>query len=84
MITIELQQVVDEGNGIYTVVVNAVDNVSGKTLISGKTFQGTSAMELKAAIKPQFEKLIAIEQKKATIRSIAQGVIDEILNEVQQ
>jgi len=82
-ITLQLQQVSAEENGVYTVTVNALRD-NGDVLISGKTFQCKTAAELKDKIKPKFEKLIAIEQKKELIRSLAQGVIDEILEEVIQ
>jgi hypothetical protein len=82
-ITIQLQQVTEENDGVYTVTVNALRD-NGDVLISGKTFQCRTAAELKDKIKPKFKKLIAIEQKKELIRSLAQGVIDEILNEVIQ
>lgn len=82
-ITIQLQQVTEEDDGVYTVTVNALRD-NGDVLISGKTFQCKTAAELKDKIKPKFEKLIAIEQKKDLIRSLAQGVIDEILEEVIQ
>ena len=82
-ITIQLQQVIEEENGVYTVIVNALRD-NGDVLISGKTFQCRTAAELKAKIKPKFEKLIAVEQKKDLIRRLAQGVIDEILGEVIQ
>jgi len=82
-ITLQLQQVSAEENGVYTVTVNALRD-NGDVLISGKTFQCKTAAELKDKIKPKFEKLIAIEQKKDLIRSLAQGVIDEILEEVIQ
>ena len=82
-ITLQLQQVTEEKDGTYTVTLNAVRD-NGDILISGKTFQCNNAAELKAAIKPQFEKLILIEQKKEQIRAIAQGVLDEIISEVVQ
>jgi len=82
-ITIELQQVAEEPDGTYTITVNAVRS-NGDVLIKGKTFQCTNAAELKAAIKPKFEQLIAVEHKKELIRSIAQGVLDEINSEVIQ
>jgi len=82
-ITIQLQQVAEEEDGIYTVTINALRD-NGDVVISGKTFQCRTAAELKDKIKPKFEKLIAAEQKKELIRSLAQGVIDEILNEVVQ
>ena len=82
-ITIQLQQVTEEPDGAYTVTINAFRD-NGDLVISGKTFQCRTADELKAQIKPKFEQLIAVEQKKELIRGIAQGVIDEILNEVIQ
>ena len=82
-ITIYLQQVTEEPDGRYTVTVNVVRD-NGDVLISGKTFQCTNAAELKAAIKPKFEQLIAIEKKKLAIRNIAQEAINEILAEVTQ
>ena len=82
-ITIQLQQVTEEENGVYTVTINALRD-NGDVVISGKTFQCRTAAELKDQIKPKFEKLIAIEQKKETIRNLAQSVIDEILQEVIQ
>jgi len=82
-ITLQLQQVSAEENGVYTVTVNALRD-NGDVLISGKTFQCKTAAELKDKIKPKFEQLIAVEQKKELIRSLAQGVIDEILEEVIQ
>lgn len=82
-ITIQLQQVTEEDDDVYTVTVNALRD-NRDVLISGKTFQCKTAAELKDKIKPKFEKLIAIEQKKDLIRSLAQGVIDEILEEVIQ
>jgi hypothetical protein len=82
-ITLELQQVLEEEDGSYTVTLNAKRD-NGDVLISGKTFSCTNAAELKAAIKPKFERLIAIEQKKEQIRVIAQGVLDEIISEVIQ
>jgi hypothetical protein len=82
-ITIELQQVTEEETGTYTVTVNAVRD-NGDVLISGKVFQCTSAAELKGKIKPAFEKLILREKRKNNIRTLAQGVIDEIMGEVIQ
>jgi len=82
-ITIQLQQVTEEEDGAYTITINAIRD-NGDLVISGKTFQCRTAAELKNQIKPKFEKLIAIEQKKELIRSLAQGVIDEILEEVIQ
>jgi len=82
-ITIQLQQVTEEPDGAYTVTINAIRD-NGDFVIKGKTFQCRSAAELKNKIKPKFEQLIAVEQKKELIRGIAQGVIDEILNEVIQ
>ena len=80
-IIIELQQVVEEDDGTYTVTVNA-KREDGSLIMSGKSFSCTSAAELKAKIKPKFERLIAVEQKKEQIRILAQGVLDEINNEV--
>ena len=82
-ITIQLQQVTEEEDGTYTVTINALRD-NGDVVASGKTFQCRTAAELKDKIKPKFEKLIAIEQKKEMIRNLAQSVIDEILNEVIQ
>jgi len=82
-ITIVLQQVMEEQDGVYTVVINALRD-NGDVVISGKTFQCRTAAELKDKIKPKFEKLIATEQKKEMVRNLAQGVIDEILEEVIQ
>ena len=82
-ITIQLQQVTEESDGAYTVTINAYRD-NGDLVISGKTFQCRTAAELKDQIKPKFEQLIAVEQKKELIRGIAQGVIDEILEEVIQ
>ena len=82
-ITIQLQQVTEESDGLYNVTVNAFRD-NGDLVISGKTFQCRTAAELKDKIKPKFEQLIAVEKKKELIRSLAQGVIDEILEEVIQ
>jgi len=82
-ITIQLQQVTEEPDGVYTVTVNAVRD-NGDMVISGKVFQCRNAAELKAAIKPKFEQLVAVEKKKVLIRTLAQTVIDEILIEVIQ
>ena len=82
-ITIQLQQVTEEPDGVYTVTINATRD-NGDLVISGKTFQCRTAAELKNKIKPKFERLIAIEQKKEMIRNLAQSVIDEILQEVIQ
>lgn len=82
-ITIELQQVVEEDDGTYTVIVDA-KREDGSLIINGKSFSCKTAAELKAKIKPKFEMLIAIEKKKEQIRALAQGVIDEILQEVVQ
>ena len=82
-IIIELQQVMEEDDGTYTVTVNA-KREDGSLIISGKSFSCTSAAELKAKIKPKFERLIVVEQKKEQIRTLAQGVLDEINNEVIQ
>ena len=82
-ITLELQQVTEEDDGTYTVTINALRD-NGDIIISGKTFSCTNAANLKTAIKPKFERLIAIEQKNEQIRTLAQGVLDEIINEVTQ
>ena len=81
-ITIELQQVIEEDDGTYTVTVNVKRD--GSRIMNGKSFSCTNAAELKAKIKPKFEALIAVEQKREHIRALAQGVLDEIQNEVQQ
>lgn len=82
-ITIEIQQVVEEKDGRYTVYVNAIRG-DGTVIIRGKTFQCINAEGLKADIKPKFEQLIRMEERKEQIRVLAQGVIDEIMSEVVQ
>ena len=82
-ITIKIQQVVEEKDGRYTVYINAVRG-DGTVIIRGKTFQCTNAAELKTAIKPRFEALVLMEERKEQIRAIAQSVIEEIMSEVHQ
>lgn len=83
-ISIQLLNVVEEDNGVYTVIVQAVRDVTGELLSKKRTYQGRNAEELKAAIKPDFEALIQSEKRKENLQSIAQAVLDEIMTEVVQ
>jgi len=83
MLTMELGAITREPDGTYTVSVRAVRDTDGK-VAGQKTFQANSAAELKDAIKPVFEALVAAEKSRENIRTIAQGVLDEIMMEVTQ
>lgn len=73
----------DDVNGVYTVRIKAIREGDNK-LVAGKDFEAETAAELKAKVKPMFESLIEGEQAGDNIRSVAQKVIDEIMNEVVQ
>jgi hypothetical protein len=82
-ITIKLKQVVENDNGSYTVYVQGLRD-DGKAITKTRDYDCVSAVELKALLKPLFENLVAQEKRKETIRGIAQGVLDEIILEVEQ
>jgi len=82
-LTIELGQTTKKDDGTYDIYLKAVRD-NGEIVTKNRLFNVASAAELKSMVKPIFEKLVASEKNKVTVRAIAQGVIDEILSEVTQ
>jgi hypothetical protein len=81
-LTIELGQCTKEKDGTYSVYLKAVRDTGD--ILADKSFNVSSAAQLKAIVKPIFEQLVEAEQNKETVRAIAQNVIDEIMAEVIQ
>jgi len=82
-LTIELIQARKTNEGTYSIHLRVVRD-DGSVVGGPKEYQVTSSAQFKATIKPVFIALVAEEQNKNQIASIAQGVIDEIMTEVIQ
>jgi len=82
-ILLKLQQVVEEEGGKFSVYVQAVREGNNE-LIKKKCFQVSDGAELKALVKPLFESLVNSEKQKDQKLVIAQGILDEIMEEVSQ
>jgi hypothetical protein len=79
-LTIVVQQVVEEENGLYSVYVQFFDDqinrVLGKTVVQGRTKD-----ELKNALRPKWEKALAAFSKKPNLVKIAQEAANELMAE---
>lgn len=82
MITIELVNCFEEQDGSYTVKIKAIDENLQE--FGPKSFQVTSAAELKTLVKPILIQLVDAQRKSQMISEMAQAVLDEIMTEVPQ
>ena len=73
----------DSSSDVYTVSVIAIRDGT-EDVIGRKTFQVISAADLKNKVKPLFESIVAVEKRNEAMAAIAQGVLDEIMSEVNQ
>ena len=79
MITLNVQQIVEEEYGVTSVYVNAV-NAQGKT-VAKKCYQVKKLDELKEKVKPLLKRLNEAEAKHDADIPKAQQLLDEIVNE---
>lgn len=82
-LTIELQQVIKNDDGIFSVYLRVV-RADGTMVGKPRELQAESADQLKVIVTSIFKKLVKTEKNREAIRAIAQGVIDEIMAEVTQ
>lgn len=76
----EVQQVVEEDDGTYSVYIKFLDNADQRIL--GKlTIQGATKTELKDKLRPKWQAALAIYSEKITLKNIAQQAVNELMNE---
>jgi hypothetical protein len=82
-ISLYLKRITKQDDGSYVVSLFATRDGTDD-IVGGKPFQVTSANELKEKAKPLFEALVQVEKDRLVMENVAQGVIDEIMVEVEQ
>ena len=80
IVNLELIQVTELSTGNFNVNVKAIRNGTGE-VIGKKDFTVTSKIELKDSIRPVYAKLIAEENRKEQLETVANQALQELMLE---
>ena len=76
-LTLKVQQVVKEPDGIYSVYAEAVEDITGK-VVDRKCVQGSTKEEIKDALRPSWEALKTSHANKQIILALAEEALAEL------
>jgi len=79
-LSMRVQQVVAEPDGLFSVYVQFYDTADGKVLAK-KTVQGGTKAELKDALRPLWERGLEEHNSRPNLIALAQAVVDELMGE---